>query len=311
VAMEDTRATWELLPGAIVRRADLHARLGGNGQSGIAPLSRSPEVLLFSDENSGARYGYHDRWQDGVFHYTGEGQVGDQQMTRGNRAILNHARDGRALRVFKGVSGTVRYLDEFELDADPWYRQPARDRDRALRQVIVFRMRPKNMTLWPRGPRPRRTVELGGVYARADEAAATAPRNPFAVDPDIIDRGLRGHAVTQNALADYLVAHRIAPRSPQTADPSFDLAWRTGGWWYVCEVKSLTGVNEAKQLRLGLGQVLDYQDQLLSRHAKVRAVLAVERRPEDDRWLQLCERHEVTLVWPEVFGTVLEARLVS
>jgi hypothetical protein len=70
------------------------------------------------------------------------------------------------------------------------------------------------------------------------------------------------------------------------------------------------GTNEDKQLRLGLGQVLDYQDQLMARHSRVRAVLAVERRPTDDRWLQLRERHEVTLVWPETFGTVIEGRLV-
>ena len=65
-----------------------------------------------------------------------------------------------------------------------------------------------------------------------------------------------------------------------------------------------------KQLRLGLGQVLDYQDRLLTRHSQVRAILAVEHRPTDDRWLQLCERHEVTLVWPDTFATVLEGRLV-
>lgn len=38
-------------------------------------------------------------------------------------------------------------------------------------------------------------------------------------------------------------------------------------------------------------------------------------RPQKDwlrvRWIQLCERHEVTLLWPEVFDTVLQARLVA
>jgi hypothetical protein len=231
-------------------------------------------------------------------------------MTRGNRAILQHSEDGRALRVFKDVKEIVRYLDEFELDADPWYPSVARDRTGAMRQVIVFRLRPLDMTLWARTPRRRRT-ELGTAYIPADEAAAAAPRDPFSVDPDLVDRGLRGHAKTQNALAAFLAGQGMTPCRPSPGEPDFDLAWVHSGWWYVAEVKSMTGANETKQLRLALGQVLDYQDRLLTRHSRVRAILAVERRPTDSRWIQLCERHEVTLVWPETFQTVLQARLVA
>lgn len=64
-------------------------------------------------------------------------------MTRGNAAILNHADKGRALRVFKGTGGMVRYMGEFELDDPPWVEQvaPATD-DGPDRKVIVFRLRP-------------------------------------------------------------------------------------------------------------------------------------------------------------------------
>lgn len=301
---------WDLQPGVVIKRTELHARYSGGRQGGIAPLTKSKNVLVFSDPASGAKYGYHDRWEDGVFHYTGEGQVGDQTMTHGNKAILNHTDDGRALRVFKGVRGTVRYLGEFELDTEPWYWSIAEDRDKARRKVIVFRLRPIDMTLWARTPR-RRKAALGDPYVPADESLATAPRDPFSPDPDTIDRGLRGHATTQNKLAAFLAKRGVQPRRPKPAEPDFDLAWTSGSWWYVAEIKSLLGTNEAKQLRLGLGQVLDYQDQLMTRHSQVRAVLAVERRPADDRWLHLCERHEVTLVWPETFETVLESRLVG
>lgn len=40
-------------------------------------------------------------------------------------------------------------------------------------------------------------------------------------------------------------------------EPSFDLAWMTTETVFVVEVKSTTAKNEEKQLRLGLGQVLD------------------------------------------------------
>jgi hypothetical protein len=300
---------WDLEPGDVIKRTELHARHSGGRQGGIAPLTKSKDVLLFSDPASGAKYGYHDRWEDGVFHYTGEGQVGDQAMTRGNKAILAHTTEGRALRVFKGVRGMVRYLGEFELDTESWYWSIAEDRKKARRKVIVFRLRPIDMTLWARTPK-RRRAELGDVYAAVDESTTSAPRDPFSPDPDAIDRGLRGHARTQNKLASFLGAAGIEARRPKPAEPDFDLAWTHRGWWYVAEIKSLTGTNEAKQLRLGLGQVLDYQDQLMTRHSRVRAVLVVESRPADERWLQLCERHEVTLVWPETFETVLQDRLV-
>lgn len=300
---------WDLAPGELIKRTGVHARYGGGRQGGIAPSTVSPNVLVFSDPASGAKFGYHDRWEDGVFHYTGEGQVGEQLMNHGNKAILQHTDDGRALRVFKGVRGVVRYLGEFELDEDPWYWSVAEDRNHRRRKVIVFRLRPIDMTLWARTPK-RKRQELGDTYVPVDETTKTAPRDPFSPDPDLVDRGLRGHATTQNALAAFLAEHGIAARRPKPAEPDFDLAWSHGGWWYVTEVKSLTGTNETKQLRLGLGQVLDYQDRLLTRHSRVRAILAVEHRPTDDRWLQLCERHEVTLVWPETFPTILEPRLV-
>jgi hypothetical protein len=38
-------------------------------------------VLIFSELRAGAQYGYvFDGWRDGIFHYTGAGQVDHQQM---------------------------------------------------------------------------------------------------------------------------------------------------------------------------------------------------------------------------------------
>jgi hypothetical protein len=53
-----------------------------------------------------------------------------------------------------------------------------------------------------RSPRPPVTQqEIGTDYRQADEDAATSERDAFSVDPAIVERGLRGHARTQNALA--------------------------------------------------------------------------------------------------------------
>ena len=72
------------------RRTDLHGRFGGNAQSGIAPCAEHPYVFLFTAP-AGEQYGYQDSWLSTTeFSYTGEGQVGDMEMARGNRAIQRH-----------------------------------------------------------------------------------------------------------------------------------------------------------------------------------------------------------------------------
>lgn len=149
---------------------------------------------------------------------------------------------------------------------------------------------------------PSGVIDVGDDYRWANETAASSERDPFAVDPALVERGIRGHARTQNALATWLRARGIEPRSPKPAEPYFDLAWRQGGTTYVAEVKSVTSANEEKQLRLGLGQVLRYRH-LLHRDESgtTEAVLVAEREPSDPSWVDLADAVGVTLVWPGAF----------
>ena len=95
-------------------------------QGGICPSRRTPNVFIFTDPSEGQQYGYFDGWHGELFHYTGEGQKGDQKMSRGNAAILRHRENGRALRLFYGARGLVRYGERFELDpAKPFYMSQA------------------------------------------------------------------------------------------------------------------------------------------------------------------------------------------
>jgi hypothetical protein len=147
---------------------------------------------------------------------------------------------------------------------------------------------------------------FGTKYRAANETPKRVPRIPFEVDPDAVERGTRGHAQTQNALADFLQKNGIEPHSSSVGEPEYDLGWETKKWIYVAEVKSLTLANEEKQLRLGLGQVLRYRHVLASRHRKpVRAVLVAERRPIDATWSSTCRDLDILLVWPEEFGLTL------
>jgi hypothetical protein len=301
---------WDVQAGDLVKRTEVHDRFGGSRQGGIGPSRQSPNVLVFSDPTTGAKYGYNDRWEPGpVFHYTGEGQVGNQTMTGGNLAILRHVEAGRALRLFKGVRGVVRYEGEFVLDAEmPSYISHAPDRNGTIREVIIFRMRPAGEPY----PLPAPSYEAFGAPSHAvSEQTSVAQAEPFAVDPNKVDRGTRGHNRTQNLLRSFLENKGIKTLQPTAEDPDFDLGWIHRGSWFVAEVKSLTPANEIKQLRLALGQVLDYQDSLSRRHADVRAVIAVEAPLRDRRWVALCEAHGVILVWPETFEATLSKVLTG
>lgn len=146
---------------------------------------------------------------------------------------------------------------------------------------------------------PRRAVGAG--YRRADENPETAARDPHAVDPNLVDRALAGHARTQNALADWLISGGLVPRSPGPGEPSFDLAWERDGTIYVAEIKSLSNTNEEKQLRLGLGQLLRYGQQLGAAGNPVRTWLVAERQPSDPSWTELAKSVRVELCWPPTF----------
>jgi 5-methylcytosine-specific restriction protein A len=99
------------------RAKDIHDQYGGTRQSGISPSGSHPFIFLFTG-NSGETYGYEDGWQedDGVFLYTGQGQVGDMEFKRGNKAIQNHVADGKQLFLFRaiGKGQPVEFFGEFE-----------------------------------------------------------------------------------------------------------------------------------------------------------------------------------------------------
>jgi hypothetical protein len=141
------------------------------------------------------------------------------------------------------------------------------------------------------------TPPLGAAYREAHVSPLPSERQPFTVDPALVERGLKGHADTQNELAQVLRQAGIEPRSRLPREPNFDLAWETEGAVFVAEIKSITDDNEEEQLRLGLGQVLRYRQRLRGLgHERVVAVLVPERDPRDSSWGDLCHDLGVLLL---------------
>lgn len=126
------------------RRSEINGPFGGSAQSGIAP-SRVADVVFIFTGPSGAQFGYTDAEstdENGgmTFSYTGEGQVGNMTFTKGNRAILEHSQEGRALHLFrsKGKSQGQEYIGEF-LYADHEVTDGI-DRNGDAREVIIFQL---------------------------------------------------------------------------------------------------------------------------------------------------------------------------
>ena len=111
----------------------------GQTQGGISTPANSPYVFLFTSA-AGASYGYYDSFRpDGSFWYTGEGQVGDIELVRGNAAIAEHHANKKRLLLFEYVKkGIVRFLGEVEYLGD--HKEERLDRNGNNRKAIIFHL---------------------------------------------------------------------------------------------------------------------------------------------------------------------------
>lgn len=133
----------QFIRGSVYSRRELHERYGGQEQGGISTPRSAPVIFLFTGA-SGSTYGYRDHWDDdNVFHYSGEGQIGDMEFVRGNRAVRDHEAQRKALHLFETVgSGDVRYLGQMRCAGyDLVAKVP--DLRGVLRTAIVFRLIPE------------------------------------------------------------------------------------------------------------------------------------------------------------------------
>jgi 5-methylcytosine-specific restriction enzyme A len=122
------------------RLDQIHLNYGGSRQSGVSTSAACPAIFLFTGD-TGEQYGYRDDFDSAdVFSYTGEGQVGDMEFKAGNRAIRDHAADGRGLYLFRslGKGKPQRYMGEFVMANYSIRRGP--DRERNERNIIVFHL---------------------------------------------------------------------------------------------------------------------------------------------------------------------------
>ncbi|MFY1699987.1 hypothetical protein [Solwaraspora sp. WMMA2101] len=125
-----------------------------------------------------------------------------------------------------------------------------------------------------------------------DPAALTGTR---AFDKHAYAAGCDEHDRLSRWLIDTLAATGASVGTGLAGVP-VDLAWQDAdGRQYIAEVKSLVGAGPEDQLRLGLGQVLEYRHRLALLGRVVTPILLTSA-PVDEVWRDICRDNGVTLL---------------
>jgi 5-methylcytosine-specific restriction protein A len=294
----------DVKPGLITTRAVMMKVFGGGPMGGIVPSKTTPNVLIYSDPTAGEQYGYIDGWlptddeRGPIFEYTGHGDSDQTFVGRhgtGNRAILRHVDDGRALRVFKAVGKVPgsdtkrqRYIGAFELDADQPYTVRQKPNIKGeMRRVIVFRLRPK-------GPHER----LAGDTIPAAEETVAIPvpadvTTSALVEPEINKKtrstrsaapktqAERREAKLSDDFQEFMSAQghpmkRFQLRIKGTASTLLTDLYDT-----VAHVLyELKGSSTREAVRMAIGQLFDYRRHVDPQNPAVAVLLPEE--PHDD-----------------------------
>lgn len=317
VPRREATLPWDIAVGATVRRReDIHGggghpiRFGGAWYGGIEPSAQTPNVLIFSEPESGGLYGYNfDGWTpDGLLLYTGEGKYGDQRVAAGNKAILNHRQGAKALRVFRARPPDATYLGEFELDRDePTLWADAPDADGVLRQVIVFRLRAVGDHIrgdLPAAP-PIGATTVADIPAEpvapiaADVPAEVNKAVAFTVEPsDEPVEYQRREAALVDRYKKFLdgIDHKYGRKRIQVPD-------QVGRLFTDLHDYALDELIEAKatssrpSVRTGLGQLLDYARYV----SHQRRALLTPTRPRPDL-IELLGTHGCACIWEAAEG---------
>lgn len=287
---EQESHSWGLAIGDETTRAEISAAYGGSIYGGIEPSQRTPNVMIYTDPTAGVLNGYNfDGWdpnEEGVFYYTGEGRKGHQELTKGNKAIVDHAQHGRTIRLFEASDGRKRtggklqrYVGAFRVDEGAAYRfEWAPDAEGQQRKVIVFRLLSEDgqESAQPKKPVHEKPHLLGdATFVDSEKNAVTE----YETTPSTgtVARRTEGALVLRfetHLRSQGHVVGRVRIRVPdETHSLVTDPYDTTTGILY--EAKSSS---DRATVRLAVGQLLDY----LRFVPDARGALLLPARPSQD-----------------------------
>jgi 5-methylcytosine-specific restriction protein A len=156
------------VPGAKYKRKELHAAFGGQRQGGISTPTNYSAIFIFTG-TSGESHGYEDGWdENGLFFYTGEGQVGNMSFIRGNAAIRDHLKNNKDLHLFQSENGKIRYIDQMVCVG--YEIRKGKDTHNDERNIIVFQLSPlKEYQGENQGGEKEDSKEIAGWWHKSKE----------------------------------------------------------------------------------------------------------------------------------------------
>ncbi|MFF3270378.1 hypothetical protein ACFYWU_05500 [Streptomyces chrestomyceticus] len=327
--------TFDLAPGLVTTR-DANAATYGCGKfQGIEPADEAGLVFVYSDPSAGAEYGYtfDGRADDDEFGplylYTGAGATGDQKPSGRNSSLLRHVEKGRELHLFV-AHGTVpdgeamqqRYIGQMVVDPiKPYDVRRGPGKDGAMRDVLVFRLRPAEGTTpaWTDAdwlpaaatseyevtapavevPKPVAVPQQTGATVKDTEQHSTAETTAD------ITVGQRKVLRREGELVTAFVAHLTAA-GHKTHSFQITVAGEPGALTpdvydatdhVLYEAKGLT---TRANVRMAIGQLLDYRRHIPGREALRIAVLLPTAPTPDVQ--QLLAEEKIGLVYQNEQG---------
>lgn len=290
-------ATIDLKPGDTIKRTELHARYGGRRQGGISPSKQSQNVFLFTDQARGAIHGYiyDGENEDGLYHYTGEGQYEDQRMVQGNRSIRDHQAEGRALHLFDASAGSATYMGEFEY-VDHYSADAPETGNGDTRSVIVFRLRrlSGDSPLAPSRAEPLvgQSVKEVPVERQLTERMMITPnREPYMAERR--EQKLVIELMASLRAQGHDVCRLELHFEGEPASLLCDLYDRTSNT--LVEAKSSIA---RPAIRMAIGQLVDYARLV---EPAPRKLILVPQKPRPDL-LRLAASQDIGVTWPDGDG---------
>jgi hypothetical protein len=175
--------------------------------------------------------------------------------------------------------------NEFQTRPDEMRAEAAQIRLRLLSQATPEDREPE----WPPGlgfDRSYRGKPAEGLYPPTQ-----------ATSPEAREAAVREHDALCRRLIAYLERYGIL--AGELVHPPVDVAWQSpGGMQMIAEIKSCSAGNDVDQLRLGLGQVIEYRHRISALRGPASAVLLVSR-VVDPAWFALCRDVDVQLITGE------------
>jgi len=287
----------ELTVGEKIKRRELHERYGGRRQGGISPSKQTANVFLFTDRIQGVQHGYiyDGPRDDGFFHYTGEGQRGDQRMAQGNRAIRDHNEEGRELHLFDAHAGMATYLGQAEY-VDHYTADAPETDNGQIRSVIVFRLRlltgEPSPSLSPLDLLDHARRKAVPVEQHLTERMLIEPRRqPYEAErrEQVLVRSLRASLVVQGHVVSRLQLWPKEEPAPLYCD-LYDQSTNT-----IFEAK---GSVSRPSFRMAIGQLADYARFVDPSPVKL---ILLPQKPRPDL-LHLASSQGIGVIWPNEEG---------